>query len=67
MKRVFERFCRGLKQVCTLLYSFSAAEVALTSLNPYMHVWSVGGATDPGAWLGVHVERASGLHFDLPL
>lgn len=91
MKRVFERFCRGLKEVSThrplpcqthrqvdrgtqghcrlcVLYCPRAGQhpSALCSrrLNCFSHP---GGAANPGARLGVHVEREAGIHPYLPL
>lgn len=64
MKRVFERFCRGLKQVqmrqtidtCRRDGTFSLNDVSMM-----FFILFIGGAADPGKRVGIYVERASWL------
>lgn len=77
MKRVFERFCRGMKQVCSRPLSFQPSWRRRYRCNAgckcaflcgeKVYLKLLGGAADSGERLGVHVERASGIHPHLPV
>lgn len=63
MKRVFERFCRGLKQVQMRRTIGSRRRDCTFEVNDelMLFILFIGGAPDPGKRVGIYVERASWL------
>ena len=63
MFKVFKRFCEGITHV-SISRMLHASCLYLRFFNSR---WGVpGGERDQGEWVGVHVERTTWLHLDLP-